>query len=102
MRHTTPALTHCPSFELLYRQGKAQAALLSGRRRGGGRGQRRRGKRDKVLDTIDYWLCESVPGWLALGALGSRARLALTASDQVNKVGSRPSRFFTFAAAAMR
>lgn len=54
------------------------------------------------MDTIDYWLCESVPGWLALGALGSRARLALTASDQVNKVGSRPSRFFTFAAAAMR
>lgn len=72
-----------PSSEPLHRQGKYQAALLRGRRGGGGkgRGKKEGRKRTWVPETISL---ASVLRWLALGALGSRASLTLIASDHVN------------------
>lgn len=57
-----------------------------------GEGQSREGRKKENLGTGDYRLGESGPGWLALGALGSRARLTLMVSDQTDRVGARPGR----------
>lgn len=47
-----------------------------------------RGKRDEDLDTRDYWLCKSVPGWLAQGGCFREQGKADTTSDEGNKVGA--------------
>lgn len=53
-------LTRCPSFELLHRQGRDQAASLMGREVG--KGQSSKGRKKENLGTGDYRLGESVPG----------------------------------------
>lgn len=92
-------LTRCPSFELLHKQGRDQAASLRGR---WGEGQSREGGKKENLGIGDYRLSESGPGCLALGALESRARLTLMVSDQTDRVGARPGRPFTLAVALWR
>lgn len=40
------------------------------------------------MDTRDYWLCKSVPGWLAQGGCFREQGKADTTSDEGNKVGA--------------
>lgn len=89
--HAVPVLSFC-----IDREETKQLHWGGGR---WGEGQSREGGKKENLGTGDYRLGESGPGWLALGALGSRARLTLMVSDQTDRVGARPGRPFTLAVA---